>query len=222
MSALSRQARWNSLPLEGRVREGGAPLSSIGRFIERLIVLSIILLLAACSHVPSGKLVKQHGGPKTRPDALTERTIIVSYPKAGEKLSVTYFRDGHYDPDAMAKINHLFRDRHGNAVGVIDPELIDFLVDIRTRLALPPTVVFEILSGYRSPDTNAALAHTNGGVARESLHIHGWAVDFRVAGVNGSAIAEVAKTMQRGGVSYYPSDNHVHVDLGNIRTWPTR
>ena len=49
--------------------------------------------------------------------------------------------------------------------------------------------------------------------------MHGWAVDFRIEGVKGKAICEIAKTMQRGGVAYYPEDNHVHVDLGNIRTW---
>jgi uncharacterized protein YcbK (DUF882 family) len=183
-----------------------------------------LLLLASCSGgaAPTGKLVRQYGGPKTRPDNASERTIVLANARGGEKLILTYFHDGNYDPEAMAAINRLFRDRHNNAVGKIDPELIDFLVDIRTRLALPPTIVFEILSGYRCPATNAALAQTNNHVARESLHIHGWAVDFRISAVNGSAIAEVAKTMQRGGVSFYPGDNHVHVDLGNIRTWPTR
>ena len=192
---------------------------------HRGICLFVLLLVASCgggAAAPSGKLVRQHGGPKTRPDETSERYIVLAYPKAGEKLNLTYYRNGNYDPAAMAAINRLFRDRHCDVVGTIDPELIDFLVDIRTRLALPPTVVFEILSGYRTAETNATLARSNNHVATESLHIHGWAVDFRLAGVNGSAIAEVAKTMQRGGVSFYPTDNHVHVDLGNIRTWPTK
>jgi uncharacterized protein YcbK (DUF882 family) len=111
------------------------------------------------------------------------------------------------------------RDRHAGVVGKIDPELVDYLVDIRKRLDLPQTVPFQILSGYRTPETNARLAITNGNVAKESLHMRGWAVDFRIDGVSGKAICEIAKTMQRGGVAYYPEDNHVHVDLGNIRTW---
>ncbi|MDD5585877.1 MAG: DUF882 domain-containing protein [Alphaproteobacteria bacterium] len=188
------------------------------------VCCAALFLLAACGggSAPAGKLVRQHGGPKTRPDNVPERYIVLANSRGGEKLSLTYFHEGNYDPAAMKAINRLFRDRHNDAVGNIDPELIDFLVDIRTRLALPPTVVFEILSGYRCPETNAELARRNNHVAKESLHIHGWAVDFRVSGVNGSAIAEVAKTMQRGGVSFYPIDNHVHVDLGNIRTWPTK
>jgi uncharacterized protein YcbK (DUF882 family) len=120
---------------------------------------------------------------------------------------------------AMDQIDRLMRDRHANVVGKIDPELIDYLVDIRTRLGLPQTVVFQILSGYRTPETNARLSISNGNVAKESLHMHGWAVDFRIEGVNGKAICAIAETMQRGGVAYYPEDNHVHVDLGNIRTW---
>lgn len=192
------------------------------RVPARFLCLMVLFVAACGGGAPSGKLVRQHGGPKTRPDVAAERLIVLTHPQSGERLALTYYKNGKYDAASMAAINRLFRDRHNDTIGAIDPELIDFLVDIRTRLALPPTVAFEILSGYRCPATNAALARANGKVAKESLHIHGWAVDFRVAGVNGSAIAEIAKTMQRGGVSFYPEDNHVHVDLGNIRTWPTR
>lgn len=183
--------------------------------------LALLLLLVACGG-PAGKLVKQYGGPKAQPDVVPARSIILAYPYSHEKIDVVYFHDGAYDQAAMKKIDKLFRDRHNNAVAKIDPALIDFLVDIRTRLMLPPTVVFEILSGYRSAATNAKLARQSRQVAKESLHQYGLAVDFRIAGVGGSAIAEIAKTMQRGGVSFYRRDNHVHVDIGNIRTWAAR
>ncbi len=161
------------------------------------------------------------GMPKTRPDMLAERRIILRYPYNGETVDTVYYHDHAYDQNALAEINRLCRDRHAGVVGPIDRELVDYLVDIRTRLNLPDTVVFEVLSAYRTPETNARLAISNSNVAKESLHMHGWAIDFRIAGVSGKAISAIAKTMQRGGVSYYPSDNHVHVDLGNIRTWPT-
>jgi len=148
-----------------------------------------------------------------------ERRLVLLYPPTGEKVDVVYFHHSHYDKAALNKINILFRDRHANVVGTIDPELIDYLVDIRTRLGLPPTLVFQILSGYRTAETNAMLAKHNKNVALESNHVHGWAVDFRIEKVDGRAICEIAKTMQRGGVAYYPKDNHVHIDLGNIRTW---
>lgn len=179
----------------------------------------IVVSLVSCSSGPTGKQVSFYGLSKTRPDSLAERRIVLLHPESGEKLDVVYYHDNAYDKKAMAAIDRLFRDRHADVVGEIDPELIDYMVDIRTRLGLPSTVVFEVLSGYRTPETNAMLARHNKNVALESTHIHGWAVDFRIAHVDGRAICEIAKTMQRGGVAYYPHDNHVHIDLGNIRTW---
>lgn len=202
--------------------------------MRRLVLLVMMVTLGGCFGATdgsgakasksgmAGKLVKQYGGEKTKPDKVAERVILLSHPKSGESLNLTYFARGQYDAAAMKQIDTIFRDRNVNEVGKIDPELIDYLVDIRTRLGLPPSAVFEILSGYRSPETNGKLRETNGQAAKESLHMHGWAVDFRIKNVNGRAISEIAKTMQRGGVSYYPSSNHVHVDLGNIRTWATK
>jgi len=190
--------------------------------IRKFLFLLLVFGLTACggtSPISSGKTVSSYGLPKTHPDAIPERHIVLLHPESGERLDAVYFHNGDYDEAVLRKINRLFRDRHAGITGPIDPELIDYLVDIRTRLGLPPTVVFEILSGYRTPETNRRLAFHNGQVAKESLHMHGWAVDFRIAHVDGRAICEIAKTMQRGGVAYYPRDNHVHVDLGNIRSW---
>jgi uncharacterized protein YcbK (DUF882 family) len=196
--------------------------------LKKLFVLFLLLFaVSACAGWNSSssssraqqKQLGQSGGIKTRPDPLAERRIVMTRAHTNEKFEGVYYRKGAYVAASMKSIERLMRDYRTDKVGYIDPELIDFMLDIRTRLGLPPTVVFEILSGYRSPESNAALARTNKNVARESLHMHGWAVDFRISAVKGSAIAEIAKTMQRGGVSFYPSDNHVHVDIGNIRTW---
>lgn len=186
-----------------------------------LIFLALCLVgLGGCaSSRPPSHLVSGRGMEKTQPDRVAQRRVVLTHPQSKEALDLVYFRNGRYDSAAMKKINWLMRDRHKNAVRAIDPELIDYLVDLRRRLMLPETVPFQILSGYRAPSTNANLASSNGNVATESLHMYGWAVDFRIDGINGQAIAEIAKTMQRGGVAYYPSSNHLHVDLGNIRTW---
>lgn len=189
------------------------------RFPPRYLPVLLLFLLVACGSSPATTTVSSYGLPKTRPDPLTERRIILLHPQSRERLDIVYARNGQYDKSALKKIDRLFRDRHSGVAGTIDPELIDYLIDIRTRLGLPPTVTFEILSGYRTRKTNKRLAKNNGNVATESLHMHGWAVDFRIPDVDGRAISEIAKTMQRGGVAYYPNDNHVHVDLGNIRTW---
>ena len=191
-----------------------------------LIILLLLFPLASCSlwddpgyASRSGRLVKQYGGKKTRPDYAMRRSVILLRSGTKERLNLTYYKNGHYDSVALRKINKLFRDRLTGRIGKIDPELIDFMVDIRTRLGLPPTVEFTVLSGYRAPASNRKLRRSNKQVAKNSYHLRGWAVDFKIRHVNGKAIAEIAKTMQRGGVSYYPSSNHVHVDLGNIRTW---
>ena len=192
------------------------------RLFSVLLVTVILTGLVACaSNTPgSGRHdIAGRGLSKTHPDSLSERRIVLVYPPTKERLDVTYVHKGNYDRDALDKINRLMRDRHANVVGEIDPELIDYMIDIRTRLGLPATIPFQILSGYRTRETNTMLARNNKNVALESTHLHGWAVDFRVDHVDGRAICEIAKTMQRGGVAYYPRDNHVHIDLGNIRTW---
>ncbi|MGB9152180.1 MAG: DUF882 domain-containing protein [Alphaproteobacteria bacterium] len=188
--------------------------------MKRFLALFLVFALCACAGGSGGThLVSGRGLSKTQPDGEATRRIALAYPYTHDKLDVVYYHDGAYDPRAMQQISALMRDRHANVAGKIDPALIDYMVDIRTRLDLPPQAVFQVLSGYRTPETNARLAVTNGNVAKESLHMHGWAVDFRMEGVNGRAICAIAETMQRGGVAYYPEDNHVHVDLGNIRTW---
>jgi hypothetical protein len=190
----------------------------------RFVALCLVVLLASCSSGSKSHktILTAPGMAKTRPDPIVVRHIVLREPHSGETVNADYFHNGHYDQQVLGAINHLMRDRHANVVGAIDPELIDYMIDIRTRLGLPPSVVFDMLSGYRTRDTNARLSFTNSNVAKESLHMHGWAVDFRIDHVNGMAICEIAKTMQRGGVAYYPKDNHVHVDLGNIRTWQQR
>jgi uncharacterized protein YcbK (DUF882 family) len=193
------------------------------------IVLVLICVLCACGSYKVGfrenppvQTVSGRGMEKTEPDRDPVRRIVLVYPYTQETLNAVYFHNGRYDAKAMKKIDILMRDRHANVVGKIDPELIDYMVDIRKRLGLPEKVPFQVLSGYRTKRTNAHLAISNANVAKESLHMHGWAVDFRIEGVSGKAICDIAQTMQRGGVAYYPEDNHVHVDLGNIRTWHER
>lgn len=189
-----------------------------------LLCLCVIAALCSCGTTryatpKSDRFAASYSLAKTKPDALPARRIVMVETHSGEKLDTVYFHNGAYDHNELRRINILFRDRRANVVGEIDPELIDYLVDLRTRFNLPPTVVFQILDGYRTRATNTAMARSNKNVAIESLHTHGWAVDFRVPGLDGRAICEIAKTMQRGGVAFYPKSNHVHVDLGNIRTW---
>jgi uncharacterized protein YcbK (DUF882 family) len=79
--------------------------------------------------------------------------------------------------------------------------------------------VFSVISGYRSPQTNARLHERSAGVARHSLHIEGRAIDVRMSGINCADLAAHALELKRGGVGYYRASDFVHLDTGAFRTW---
>lgn len=184
------------------------------------LLLAAPALLTACSTRPPKAPVEEEMPPL--PPLPDIRRIVLSHPRSKELVDVIYFHNGSYDKDAMAKINHLLRDRRTGEVGRIDPLLMDFMFDLLLRTGLPPTTVVEVTDGFRSAGTNADLIKVNSNAARESYHLSGRAMDFKVPLLPGAALGEIAKTMQRGGAAYYPSTGHTHIDTGPNRTWKTR
>lgn len=136
----------------------------------------------------------------------------------GEKMDVAYFARGKYSPAALKDINHLFRDYRTGTVKSIDPKLLDYLYSISLKLETHKTP-FHVVSGYRTPATNALLCRESSQVAKHSLHIKGKAVDIRLPNRNIASIRRVAVVLKKGGVGYYPDDNFVHVDVGDVRYW---
>ena len=134
-----------------------------------------------------------------------------------EKLRVTYWKDGGYDRSALSKINNILRDFRSGDVYPMSPNLVDLLHGLQARLRTD--AVIEIISGYRSPKTNTALAKASDGVARNSYHMKGLATDIRMRGVSLRQIQTAALFMKRGGVGYYPRSDFVHVDVGPVRHW---
>ncbi|MGE4352350.1 MAG: DUF882 domain-containing protein [Bdellovibrionales bacterium] len=134
-----------------------------------------------------------------------------------EKLRVTYWKNGRFDPAALAKINHILRDFRTGDVYPMSANLMDLLHDLQTRLRTDS--VIEIISGYRSPKTNATLVKNSDGVARRSYHMKGLATDIRMRGISLRRIQTAALFMKRGGVGYYPKSDFVHVDVGPVRHW---
>ena len=135
----------------------------------------------------------------------------------GEKLAVEYFHGQRYDPAALAAINHVLRDFRSGDVGEIAPELLDLL---HALVALTGSnSAFQVISGYRSPATNATLVQLSSGVATGSLHMRGQAIDIRLADVALPELRKAALSMRAGGVGYYPASNFVHVDCGRVRAW---
>lgn len=147
----------------------------------------------------------------------SHRSLAFQNPHTGDKLSLTYFEKGRYLTDALAEINFLLRDYRTGDVHEIDPSLLDQLYDLKQMLGLSQP--FGVISGYRSPLTNARLHAEQAGVANNSFHIHGRAVDIRLERFDLRRIHNAAIAMHRGGVGYYPESNFIHLDTGTFRTW---
>jgi len=135
----------------------------------------------------------------------------------GERASVTYWADGKYEPQALAEINHILRDHRNNQVHEMAPDLLDLLYAM--HLKLDTNEELHIISGYRSPETNAALRAKSKGVAKHSYHMKGMAADIRVPGRNVGRIYDAAMNLRVGGVGYYPRSEFVHIDVGPVRRW---
>ena len=131
------------------------------------------------------------------------------------------FDGGPPGSDERARIARLMRDHRTGAIHPIDPRLIRLLLDLAARLAPRSAgdVAYLVLSGYRSPETNALLARTSRREARNSLHMRGMAVDVRVAGLAARRIAQAALELGAGGVGFYPDGRFVHLDCGPPRHW---
>lgn len=135
-----------------------------------------------------------------------------------KKIKVAYRIGDRYQRDALRKLNHFLSDFRTGDVAAIDPKLFDLLYDIDRRLGRPGGSI-EILSAYRSPQTNAMLRKTSRGVARTSLHMSGKAVDIRFSRASTRQIRDSAIALGRGGVGFYSRSDFVHVDTGTIRRW---
>lgn len=135
----------------------------------------------------------------------------------GERLQTTYWADGRYDQAACQRVDWVLRDHRAAVAAPISTELLDLLNALRLRLGTD--AAFQVISGYRSPVTNAHLSSASSGVASNSLHMKGMAIDIRVPGCKLTALRETAVALKAGGVGYYPKSNFVHVDVGRVRYW---
>ena len=135
----------------------------------------------------------------------------------GETLSVSRDDDGSFGANPMQRIATLLRDFRSGEVHPIDPALLDILRDAAAALGADP--VFDVISGFRSPQTNEMLRSRSGGVAVRSLHMEGRAIDVRLGDVRSADLAGRALELARGGVGFYARGDFVHLDTGAVRSW---
>jgi uncharacterized protein YcbK (DUF882 family) len=156
-------------------------------------------------------------GGAARAAAAEPRSLCLLNLHTGERLSATYFEGGTYVPDALAALDRVLRDFRTGEVHPIAPGLLDLVTALQGRLETREVV--HVISGYRSPHTNAMLHERSEGVATHSLHMVGEAMDIRIPGVELASLRDAALGLSRGGVGFYPASDFVHVDVGRVRRW---
>jgi len=146
-----------------------------------------------------------------------DRLLSFLHTHTNQRITVTYYCDGAYVPEALEELNRfLFDFRTGDVVDM-DPELFDILHSLQKTTG--STGTFEVISAYRSPETNEMLRRRGSGVAQHSQHLLGKAIDVRLTDVDTRILRDVALSMESGGVGYYPRSNFIHVDTGRVRRW---
>jgi uncharacterized protein YcbK (DUF882 family) len=149
------------------------------------------------------------------------RTLELEHLHTRERIAIVFASGSTYVRSALGSLNRFLRDHYTGEITNIDHALFDQLFELRRTLGINAGVnaPFQVVSGYRSPATNAMLLQRGGKVALDSLHIQGRAIDIRLAGVTLTELRDAAKSMRLGGVGFYPASNFLHLDTGRIRSW---
>jgi uncharacterized protein YcbK (DUF882 family) len=189
--------------------------------ITQILARAVQATLAALVLISPSPAGVQRGEISTAGASTTtgaERSVQLFNTHTNERIDIVYKRGDEYVSSALAKLDYFLRDHNTNEVRHFDPRLYDILADLTASVGHPGGEI-DIVCGYRTPETNAALrAHTNG-VAIHSLHIQAKAIDLRMPGVNTLKLRRAALALARGGVGYYPHSDFIHVDTGRVTQW---
>ncbi len=137
--------------------------------------------------------------------------------RTGERIDMIYWIEGEYIKDAVQEVNYFMRDWRTDGVKSIDLRTVDIMAAAHNLLDVNEP--YMLLSGYRSPQTNAMLRSRSRGVAKNSLHMRGQAADLRLASRSVNQMAKAAIACHGGGVGRYSGSNFVHMDCGQVRSW---
>lgn len=152
-----------------------------------------------------------------KPKEPAERQLSFYHLHTGEKISTTYWAEGEYITQELESLNYLLRDHRTDEIQAMDKNLLDLLYVLQQQV--DKSGAYHIISGYRSPKTNAKLRQRSNGVAKRSLHMQGKAIDVRLPGVQLKHLRQAALQLRAGGVGYYPKSDFVHLDTGRPRFW---
>jgi uncharacterized protein YcbK (DUF882 family) len=161
-------------------------------------------------------LARPQGSVPASP-AEPEFTLELYNTHTRETVKVVFKRGEKYDDAALAKLDHVLRDHRNGEQRSMDPRLFDQLAALAAAAGREPS--YEIISGYRSPESNAKMATPGSGVAKKSLHMEGRAMDVRLKGCSTADLRDLAIKAEKGGVGYYQRSDFVHLDTGRFRTW---
>lgn len=178
--------------------------------ISRAILPAIVLMFLALAGLFS----------TTQTAAAETRSLKIYFVHTGERADIVYKRNGRYDPKGLQQLNTILRDWRRNEATKMDPRLFDLVWAVYNKAGASGYI--NVVSGYRSPQTNAMLRSRSRGVAKESQHMHGTAMDFFIPGTPLKTLRDIGMKMQEGGVGYYPNSGSpfVHMDVAGVRSWP--
>ncbi len=206
----------------------GQPVARHKAFLSRLMPKMHQLLSAFATtgalriHFPTAFLLSLLLLPLMAPTSAqaASRSLTLHNTHTKETQTITYKRNGRFDPEGLRKMNRFLRDWRRNESTQMDPVLFDLIWNVYRETGAKKPIY--VVSGYRSPATNNMLRRRTRGVAKNSRHTKGQAMDFYLPGVPISKIRKVGLRMQAGGVGYYPTSRSpfVHIDTGNVRHWP--
>lgn len=166
------------------------------------------MLASLVPFFPAGKAFASTGGAWR---------VVFRNSHTGESFNGVYRVGNKYLPEAFDRLNYVLRDFRTGEIFPMDPRVIDLMSVIQKKTGQKQPL--EVLSGYRSPKTNAGLRHESSGVAKNSFHMYGQALDMRLRGYSTRGLRNIAVNLKGGGVGYYPRSDFIHVDTGSVRSW---
>jgi uncharacterized protein YcbK (DUF882 family) len=189
-------------------RDQEGQILSLRKFASHLVGISILLLgISALSHA---------GESPVQPEPVYRLRLYHTH--TNEWIDLVYRVGDAYIPSAIDRLDQFLRDHRTGDVIQLDRRVFDLLHDLTAAVGRPDAEI-DIICGYRTPWSNDFLRRTTQGVASHSLHVQGEAIDIRMPGVSTSKLRDIALTLHRGGVGYYPESRFVHVDVGRVRRW---